>query len=204
MRFLHKVPHKLLKTGPADQVTDYFSHPPPSFLLPLYIFVLILLANHRSVSFNNFPWICSVTNRTRGFNRILRILAKIFQGSKQIINLALEKIFLIFPPPPSYLPIHLHAHILTTFLTGVLISVIPGSEIINTNPQEEAPSKPVKRTSSHFQSYTYIHLHSGLPVLFLPCRMGSASSWKDKHHLFWRSHVFRNVSMALWAIQKFA
>jgi len=33
-------------------------------------------------------------------------------------------------------------------------------------------------------SQTYMHPHSGLQVLFPPLRMGSASSWKDKHHLF--------------------
>jgi hypothetical protein len=50
--------------------------------------------------------------------------------------------------------------------------------------QNDKKKTPLKRTSSLFPFQTYIHPHSGLQTLFPPLRMGSASSWKDKHHLF--------------------
>jgi len=50
--------------------------------------------------------------------------------------------------------------------------------------QIDKKKTPLKKISSPSPFQTYIHPHSGLQALFPPLRMGSASSWKDKHHLF--------------------
>jgi len=50
-------------------------------------------------------------------------------------------------------------------------------------PQIGKKRSRVKRTPPQTLQ-TYIHPHSGLQTFFLSLRMGSASSWKDKHHLF--------------------